>query len=872
MSTVTVPSFSSPDVTYAINPALQTCTCREWTTRRFRFEEGDPRRLCKHQLKLLLEEQEPLPPDAEDAREDRLFRRVLALGVDFPLCRFYEPMAVMNVEYDVFFRLNRKSPWVDVISDDGVFSYNLIEKRWDRQRVPVEGSGVVDAILAVLDEEQGAVTKEKKRRRFFRFSVRFGIASLATFLVVLAGGLVLGVSWFGGTRAVGHLTQSIMNDKAEFVIDKTLNYMDPASGTAVLLSGYLAGYRAFDQFFDSDVRRLIGDYMDANEQIVRISYATPDGSYFMVRRMPDGSRSAQVVTLAKGRAMGRWMHANNEWSATLHDTEDSLDTAQGLTQTPWYQRAVGRGEMVWTDVYIFDEEKTPGLTCAVPVQADGVIQGVVGVDVSVGNLAFFLNRLTIGTHGKAYIINRQGEIISMPLVQANQLHKLVRTTEKDGVTTFSLRKAQVAPDKAFAMSATLYLESVTAGEATDSLAFSVENQAYIAMYKDFPSGRNAFPWRIGIVAPERDFMGTIYEYGLIILYAAVMVILFAVMIGMRLARIFSNPLDYLSREMHHIRDFQLESEEELDSPIIEVDTMARSLDNMKSGLRSFKKFVPAELVRDLIALGQEAELGGENRTITTLFTDIAGFTKISEETPPDDLVMRLGDYLSHLSVIIHQQQGTVDKYIGDAIMAFWGAPLMLEDHAFKACRAALQCQAVLRGLEERWKESDIPMFHTRFGINTGKAIVGNMGAPERLNYTALGDSINLASRLESLNKQYGTKILLSENTYRQVHKQMAARRLDLVAVKGKQKPVYIFELVAELPDLTEEQQHLITLFEQGFDRYLQRDWPGAQAVFNEVLLARPDDGPAKVFIERCDYFAANPPEQGWTGVFVAKSK
>jgi adenylate cyclase len=300
--------------------------------------------------------------------------------------------------------------------------------------------------------------------------------------------------------------------------------------------------------------------------------------------------------------------------------------------------------------------------------------------------------------------------------------------------------------------------------------------------------------------------------------------------------------------------------------------MGRALDNMKTGLRSFRKFVPADLVRDLIALGQEAALGGENREITTMFSDIADFTTLSERHNPGDLVVRLGEYFSLMGTVIHQQHGTVDKYIGDSVMAFWGAPMLLEDHAFRACRAALYCREVLSHLAHEWQSSPIPMFHTRFGIHSGKAIVGNMGSTERLNYTALGDSINLASRLEGLNKQYGTAILISEATYEQVKERMEVRLLDQVAVKGRSEPVHIYELLGEKGCLDTAAAEQVRRYEDAYRKYLERDFAGALQGFRAVLEQNGDDGPSQVFVKRCELYMQTPPGAEWSGVFKATSK
>src|SRR3990167_996157 len=217
---------------------------------------------------------------------------------------------------------------------------------------------------------------------------------------------------------------------------------------------------------------------------------------------------------------------------------------------------------------------------------------------------------------------------------------------------------------------------------------------------------------------------------------------------------------------------------------------------MKQSLRSFQKYVPAALVRQLIKLGTAAEVGGEKKSMAFLFSDIRDFTTISERLNPSDLAKYICDYFDALSSIIIANRGTIDKYIGDAIMAFWGAPLPEADPCRQAAKSALECVRRLENLNEKWQLEGRPELFTRFGIHVGDAIVGNFGSSERLNYTAIGDVTNTASRLEGINKIYGTQILVSDAVYRVIKEQFVLRLVDCVILKGKNEPSYIYELIA----------------------------------------------------------------------------
>src|ERR1700677_4053926 len=219
------------------------------------------------------------------------------------------------------------------------------------------------------------------------------------------------------------------------------------------------------------------------------------------------------------------------------------------------------------------------------------------------------------------------------------------------------------------------------------------------------------------------------------------------------------------------------------------------MEKSKTAMRAMGKYVPVDLVRRLYHGGREPVLGGESIDLSVLFTDIRGFTSFAEQNDPDRVAEILGRYLQAMAAAIQGEKGTIDKFIGDSVMAFWNAPEEVTDHSILACRAALGCRASLRDLyvSPEWKGT--PEFETRYGLHRCDAYVGHFGAPDRFNYTAIGDGINLASRLEGLNKFYGTHIIASESIYDSAREQFEFRLLDRVAVKGKVQGITIYELL-----------------------------------------------------------------------------
>jgi adenylate cyclase len=300
----------------------------------------------------------------------------------------------------------------------------------------------------------------------------------------------------------------------------------------------------------------------------------------------------------------------------------------------------------------------------------------------------------------------------------------------------------------------------------------------------------------------------------------------------------------------------------------------------KSALKgAFSKYVSPAVMDEIMSEPQKLNLGGEKREITVMFTDIAHFTSISEKLSPESLVALLNEYLEAMTDVIMSEGGTVDKYEGDAIMAYFGAPLAQTDHAVRACATALKMREKLAELLNKWK-TDPPLpggekkpeIDFRCGLSMGEAIVGNVGSSSRLEYTAIGDIVNLGSRLEGANKKYLTNVLVSEATYEAVKEHFEAREIDTIRVVGKAKPIKVYELLNYKGKLVPEAVELLRLYNEGIQFYHTRKFEAALSKFTQLLGKYPDDGPSKLYKQRCDVLKDIPPPADWDGVFELGSK
>jgi adenylate cyclase len=448
---------------------------------------------------------------------------------------------------------------------------------------------------------------------------------------------------------------------------------------------------------------------------------------------------------------------------------------------PWYLEAISAKHPVWTDVYYSYPYRN--LTIASAVSLFNKQQkklGVFEIEIKLIALSNFLSTTKISKNSQIFILNGKNELTVYPGMQ-----KVIG--EGSAVNRTNALKAIGKHWQVKAIE--LYNET-----NQDYFKYQFNNENYLAYFKTIP-GLGNHGLKIGIVAPEDDFMGDLKRAKLLTQLFSLGILF----IGIFLIRIFSNlitkPLNLVIEDTKRIKQFHLDPSKTIKSHVTEIIVLAEAMQSMKSNLKSFQRYVPTDLVRQLIQSGDDVKIGGTKRLVTAFFSDIRNFTDISENLDAECLMALLCEYFEELSKIITNEKGTIDKYIGDSIMAFWGAPIEDENHCINACHAALKCQLRLTELNEQWEKQNKPKLITGIGIHTGSAIIGNIGSSSRLNYTAVGDTINTASRLESLSKQYGSVIVVSEAVVNATQDQFEFRFIEQVSIRGKAGSYKIYELV-----------------------------------------------------------------------------
>jgi adenylate cyclase len=377
-------------------------------------------------------------------------------------------------------------------------------------------------------------------------------------------------------------------------------------------------------------------------------------------------------------------------------------------------------------------------------------------------------------------------------------------------------------------------------------------------------------WELMVMLPLAEVEAPMWAATAAVLVTAFIFLVIGIAAAAGIAHAISRPICLMNQDLIEIGDLRFPRIEPIRSSISEIDAMARSLVRMKAALRSFSIYVPIDVVRSVLTSGQAAELGGELRVLTVLVSDVVGFTGIVETTPPKTLVRHLGNYFDILERAVDDAGGLVDKFVGDGMLAFFNAPQRVCDHAARACEAALAAQ---RSLEQfKVTKGDTPPFHTRIGLATGEVLVGNIGTARRLSYTVIGDTVNLACRLEMLNKAYGTGILASSEVRWAAGTGFEWRHLDRVTVHGRSEPLELYELLGRKGDVDAATLMIRDLHEVALQALVAGRFDDAERGFRAILDKAPHDRPAQYLLDhtmimRRELSGATPSRQ-WHGVHV----
>jgi adenylate cyclase len=590
--------------------------------------------------------------------------------------------------------------------------------------------------------------------------------------------------------------------------------------------------------------------LQAQPGISWVAFGWPDGAFFTAHKL--GDLGLEMMEIA--RTDGVLKRRIDQYQVVVGDIQFEKrrfeNTDYLVTDQQWYREGIKNDEPSWFEVTAYPVGLRPSIAYAGPIDVYQKRQGVLAVIIEDTRLAQFLSQLSVGKSGAAFILRRGGAVIAAPDPDADETNMQRSDQPLLPIAQAAIKQADVADgnDKS-----AREVRLVAAGNA----------YAVTLTPLTFPG------WTLATVIPEAEFLGPVETtirhllVGLAVLVAAA-----AVLSAWLARRLLAKPLITVMEEVKHVERFELAQVRRHPSRVTELTNLSNAIADMAGGLAAFRKYIPADLVRTLVREGVEPRPGGSVRTLTVMFADIAGFTGLSERLG-DQIIPLLSKYLDIMSREVNSHGGTIDKFIGDAVMAFWGAPVTNADHAVDACRAALACQHSLRASGPT-DDGGRPL-KVRIGINSGNMLVGNIGSEFRLNYTVIGDAVNVASRLESANKEYGTDIIIGEAARRLAGDRICVRELDRLMVYGRSGGLAIYELL-DVDDAATVLPRWVTLYERALAAYRSQDFAGAMLLFRQVLAERNTDQPARLMLARCSEFLSSPPGQDWQATNAMKVK
>ncbi|QTN27622.1 hypothetical protein HZ993_20525 [Rhodoferax sp. AJA081-3] len=438
------------------------------------------------------------------------------------------------------------------------------------------------------------------------------------------------------------------------------------------------------------------------------------------------------------------------------------------------------------EVYTAASTQRLTMNLSTPVMIGSKFKGMVGESFELEAISNYLKSIQISQNCETYIVDSEGKIIVS--TGPNSGYKL----ENNVLVKQNIQASDGTPAKQafsrFKDSKEVRFEFTGAGTS----------EIYLAQITPFP---NAFhkDWVVLTLAPVNDFLVGLKAINQRLIIYGGLACLLLVLLTYVLSRSISRPIEYLTEIIRDLLEFET-SKHNLRSNIYEIKILGDAVSKLRSTLRAFTSYVPRDLVNDLLKSGQAIQPGGESRYLTVMFTDLKDFSSISEVTPSRALLRCVSAYLALVSLAVKEERGTVDKFIGDAVMAFWGAPLLDQDHAFHACATAVKSQRRMAGLNTKQVGEGLPALTVRIGIHSDAVLVGNIGSEERMSYTVMGDGVNVAARLEGINKEYGTSICISHATYKEAGERLLTRPMDVTTVKGRKGELQIYELLAVFGD------------------------------------------------------------------------
>jgi adenylate cyclase len=654
------------------------------------------------------------------------------------------------------------------------------------------------------------------------------------------------------------LNEVVANTK-QASIENAQSMIHGVAATARVLAEVGAADPAF--FRTEQSRQILFQSLTSAEEIDATFVSFEDGYHRAVTRIDDNRRRSDPRIPQNAN----WhMNFIDNFSAgekrsrhrTFYDVWDHIVGAYDVATTTDYRTTSGypeakqTGTLAVTEPQINVDTGSPIINLRVPIFHDGTFVGTAGASITLDVLSRFLAAHRASVHSKTIIADAvNGKIITL-----SEKEKGVRLA--DG--KIELARLENIDDGDVRQAYQLQTQK---GEDDFLFRSTRDGQEISASFTRFP-GSFGRPWETIILTPTDDFVGTLKRTN------RQMIVLIAALTGIELLLIYffsrrlSRPIESVSRELRSVEDLTFSHAAAPSSKIKEIRELQTALSLFETSLRSFSSFVPLDVVRELIKTGIPLTLGAESRFMTVLFADLQDFSSLAEQMAPNDLLAQLSVYFEAVSQAIVEEHGTVDKFIGDGVMAFWGAPAHRDDHVLRGCCRTLRAARRMQKLNADWKAQGRPPLHLRIGLHCADVLVGNVGSSERLSYTVMGDGVNVAARLEGINKTFGTTLCISDSVVEVVGADIVARPIRKVQVKGRKHKFMIYELLgittSDDPELAPPVgfEKLCEMTRAASSCFERGDLHEATRLYEKILTVFPHDPLARSLLSMCSATSA----------------
>jgi len=620
----------------------------------------------------------------------------------------------------------------------------------------------------------GPETPPRRSRRF-----RVDVGTIVSAVALAQSLLLVSLGYWGSQRLVSKIGTSAHKSNHDRTEDKVLAFLAKTE-SVVGAVGSSPSLSPAGEYADRTAE-LLWTLLQQSPELDSVYVANEAGQMLMALRYPmpairhiARSLDFTTETWQYKRPLAAEVDAQSRFAT---QRIEAFRSGYDPTQRGWYLQANKMQGPIWTQPYVFAAAQELGVTYALPSErrySDGSAKAlVVAGDVSLGRLSEFVRLFNSDGYGDSALLSADNKVLARSDLPG-ALHRLEPPTGVLG----ALHDYMVAAG--------------TAGSGSDaSFSFSYDGHRYLVQASQIP----ATGWQLVSWVPEDIMLGDLRRAVLWGLLLALVFLALALFLSLKLSKLVTSPVENLSRIARRIGLLELDNLPREPSRVLEIQHLDQALDDSARSLKAFSKFVPVDVINQLVAEGHALAPNGSSRRVTVMFTDLEGFTSISESLDIDVLVGMLTEYFNLATGVFARYGGVVDKFIGDGIMVLWGAPADLKDAEYRACLAALQLHVQMGELNRKWRADGLPEFRTRIGIHTGVVIAGVLGSNDRLSYTAFGDVINVASRIEGINKQLGTQTLVSEATFAGLKGRLQTRRIEeQVELRGRQTRMVLYEL------------------------------------------------------------------------------